>query len=120
MKFTSAASICLLSAQAYAFSSQDSRIKRFAFTSQAELGMGKSNTSFENFSSPIVSALNSASIAEPCLQEAVESTINEENTNSYLDDGFVFGLEGSGLQRPRGKVAQVVVEGDSIRPRDHR
>jgi hypothetical protein len=119
MKFSSAASFCLLSAQANAFSSQDSRIKRFAFTSQAELRMGKSNTSFDNFSSPIVSALNSASIAEPCLQEAVESTINKENTNSYLDDGFVFGLEGSGLKRPRGKVAQVVVEGDSLETQSH-
>jgi len=33
---------------------------------------------------------------------------------SYLDDGFVFGLEGSGLERPKGKVASVVVEGDSL------
>lgn len=33
---------------------------------------------------------------------------------SYLDDGFVFGLEGSGLERPKGKVAQIVVEGDSL------
>jgi ubiquitin-conjugating enzyme E2 variant len=33
---------------------------------------------------------------------------------SYLDDGFVFGLEGSGLVRPKGKVAQIVVEGDSL------
>lgn len=33
---------------------------------------------------------------------------------SYLDDGFVFGLEGSGLGRPKGKVSQLVVEGDSL------
>jgi len=33
---------------------------------------------------------------------------------SYLDDGFVFGLEGSGLERPTGKEARVVVEGDSL------
>jgi hypothetical protein len=33
---------------------------------------------------------------------------------SYLDDGFVFGLEGSGLERPRGRQAQLVVEGDSL------
>jgi len=35
-------------------------------------------------------------------------------TKSFLDDGFVFGLEGSGLDRPKGKVAQLVVEGDSL------
>jgi hypothetical protein len=119
MKYSLAASICLLSVQANAFSLQDSRIKTFAFTDQAELRMGKSNTSFENLSSPIVSALNSASIAEPRLQEAVEPTIDEENTKSYLDDGFVFGLEGSGLKRPRGKAVQVVVEGDSLESQPH-
>lgn len=32
----------------------------------------------------------------------------------YLDDGFVFGLTGSGIERPKGKVASVVVEGDSL------
>jgi ubiquitin-conjugating enzyme E2 variant len=43
----------------------------------------------------------------------------EENDNtavkkSWEEDGFVFGLEGSGLQRPKGRVANVVVEGDSL------
>ncbi len=33
---------------------------------------------------------------------------------SYLDDGFIFGLTGSGIERPKGKVASVVVEGDSL------
>lgn len=33
---------------------------------------------------------------------------------TYLDDGFVFGLEGSGIDRPKGKVPQIVVEGDSL------
>lgn len=33
---------------------------------------------------------------------------------AFLKDGFVFGLEGSGLDRPKGKVANVVVEGDSL------
>lgn len=32
---------------------------------------------------------------------------------SYLDDGFVFGLADSGIERPKGKVAKIVVEGDS-------
>mmetsp|Transcript_14108 Transcript_14108/g.29685 ORF Transcript_14108/g.29685 Transcript_14108/m.29685 type:complete len:357 (-) Transcript_14108:1006-2076(-) len=49
-----------------------------------------------------------------------ESSINysfQESENikkSYLDDGFIFGLDGSGLERPKGKVASVVVEGDSL------
>jgi palmitoyl-[glycerolipid] 3-(E)-desaturase len=33
---------------------------------------------------------------------------------SYLDDGFIFGLQDSGLHRPKGKVASLVVEGDSL------
>mmetsp|Transcript_37341 Transcript_37341/g.57315 ORF Transcript_37341/g.57315 Transcript_37341/m.57315 type:complete len:371 (+) Transcript_37341:42-1154(+) len=43
---------------------------------------------------------------------AEDSIANEKK--SYLDDGFVFGLEGSGLERPKGKVATLVVEGDSL------
>lgn len=33
---------------------------------------------------------------------------------SWTDDGFVFGLEGSGLERPKGRSASLVVEGDSL------
>lgn len=57
-----------------------------------------------------VSSLNSASIAEAPTED--ETQIDQQK--SYLDDGFVFGLQGSGLERPKGKVAQVVVEGDSL------
>ena len=45
---------------------------------------------------------------------SVETASNLSRTKSYLDDGFVFGLEGSGLERPQGKVAQIVVQGDSL------
>jgi Lipid desaturase domain len=45
-----------------------------------------------------------ATLQQPSLQQK----------RSYLDDGFVFGLEGSGLDRPKGKVSQLVVEGDSL------
>ena len=38
----------------------------------------------------------------------------EPAAKSWNDDGFVFGLDGSGLERPRGKIANVVVEGDSL------
>ena len=45
---------------------------------------------------------------------ATTESTGPRTTKSFLDDGFVFGLEGSGLERPQGKVAQIVVEGDSL------
>jgi palmitoyl-[glycerolipid] 3-(E)-desaturase len=53
---------------------------------------------------------------------AVEQNKNEEKPAatttptpiSWKDDGFVFGLPGSGLARPKGKVAVTVVDGDSL------
>lgn len=50
-------------------------------------------------------------------EEQLQSHVSQEalqSQKSYLDDGFVFGLDGSGLDRPKGKVASIVVEGDSI------
>jgi len=48
-------------------------------------------------------------------KESTQSNISQEQAGkSYLDDGFVFGLGDSGLKRPKGKVASVVVESDSI------
>lgn len=38
----------------------------------------------------------------------------EEAKRSWTDDGFVFGLDGSGLERPKGRTATVYVEGDSL------
>jgi ubiquitin-conjugating enzyme E2 variant len=38
----------------------------------------------------------------------------EDDKSSWKDDGFVFGLDGSGLERPTGRTSQVVVEGDSL------
>jgi len=38
----------------------------------------------------------------------------KSNLPSYLDDGFVFGMDGSGLTRPKGKAALVVTEGDTL------
>jgi ubiquitin-conjugating enzyme E2 variant len=55
-------------------------------------------------------ATTSSSLSAVSVAEDVES----HNNKSYLDDGFVYGLEGSGLERPKGKVANVVVEGDSL------
>jgi len=59
------------------------------------------------------SSLNSAFIADPPVdsESAVEGS---PKSFDYLDDGFVFGLEGSGLERPKGKQSQLVVEGDTL------
>ena len=57
--------------------------------------------------------LYSSIVAEP------DTEIEEETKKaSFLDDGFVFGLEGSGLDRPKGKVSQLVVEGDTLKTTD--
>jgi hypothetical protein len=64
-----------------------------------------------------------SSIAEDVVVTAAANVLSQEeeeqpgdfqNVKSYLDDGFIFGLEGSGLDRPKGKTANVVVEGDSL------
>ena len=56
------------------------------------------------------SSLASATLMEDPALEDME--ISKPKT--YLDDGFVFGLEGSGLERGKGKVSQVFVDGDSL------
>ena len=51
------------------------------------------------------------------MTQRYTTTLPEETrpvAKTYLDDGFVFGLEGSGIERPKGKVSQIVVEGDSL------
>jgi ubiquitin-conjugating enzyme E2 variant len=59
-------------------------------------------------------ALNVASVSDETASTVVTNTEEPPKPKSYLDDGFIFGLEGSGLERPRGKSAQVVVEGDNL------
>ena len=44
----------------------------------------------------------------------VQNTDEVATQKKYLEDGFIFGLESSGLERPKGKNANVVVEGDSL------
>ena len=109
MKLTTP-TLLFLSSQVNAFSSHHARLSGIAGRQSVQLSMGKSNTSLETNSNPIVSSLNSASIAEPPL--VLEEKETEQK--SYLDDGFVFGMEGSGLKRPKGKVSQLVLEGDSL------
>jgi len=48
------------------------------------------------------------------ITQTAEIRAEESSKKSFLDDGFVFGLDGSGLERPKGKGANVVVEGDSL------
>ena len=43
-----------------------------------------------------------------------EAEMQAKEQKSWTDDGFVFGLEGSGLQRPTGRKSQIVVQGDSL------
>lgn len=54
-----------------------------------------------------------AEAAASAADSAVEMDYVEQQ-KSYLDDGFVFGMEGSGLERPKGKSANVVLEGDTL------
>lgn len=51
---------------------------------------------------------------EPKPLPGMEMEMMSDAKKSYLDDGFIFGLDGSGLERPKGKEASVVVEGDSL------
>ena len=57
-------------------------------------------------------SLHAVSTFPPAIADTKPET--QQSKKSYLDDGFVFGLEGSGLERPKGKVANLVVEGDSL------
>ena len=59
-------------------------------------------------------SINKQQLTEEQTQENYIAETVANNQKSFKDDGFVFGLEGSGLERPKGKVANVVVEGDSL------
>ena len=61
-----------------------------------------------------------APLSPPSSSVSASTVVDESEalSKSWDDDGFVFGLEGSGLERPKGKVAQIVVEGDSLETTD--
>lgn len=70
--------------------------------------------SVDGFSTPRGSSIvRPTNLFASTVVEEVESVV-EPAAKSWDDDGFVFGLDGSGLERPKGKVAQVVLEGDSL------
>jgi ubiquitin-conjugating enzyme E2 variant len=78
------------------------------------LSCGRSINNVALSSALVDSDTTSSSSSSPAERSSTSSQQQEKQKKSYLDDGFVFGLEGSGLQRPVGKQAQIVVEGDSL------
>ncbi|KAL7556367.1 hypothetical protein ACA910_006293 [Epithemia clementina (nom. ined.)] len=61
------------------------------------------------------SPLSETVLRQSSMPTEAKSSIRKESSQSktWKDDGFVFGLEGSGLDRPLGRTSQIVVEGDS-------
>jgi len=62
-----------------------------------------------------------AAMASPSNVEEKSDVLVEDSegavstkTSYVLEDGFIFGLENSGLERPKGKQALLVVEDDSL------
>lgn len=82
----------------------------FTATGQLPRKFAVSSTVIQAVPNP--SEQTSSSLKASTILEDTEIEIEE--AKSYLDDGFVFGLDGSGLQRPKGKEAQLVIEGDSL------
>ena len=80
---------------------------------------GNSVTAFTP-SNPVPASLRSvtpAPLAQSSTTQPQEPTTEQQATQpskSWNDDGFVFGLEGSGLERPTGRTSQIVVDGDSL------
>lgn len=66
------------------------------------------------------STTRSVSLGRPSTILASTTVEETEPTQakSWDDDGFVFGLDGSGLERPKGKTAQIVLDGDSLETTD--
>merc|ERR1712161_112632 len=64
-------------------------------------------------------SLNVATLRNPSTTQDVVINDIVPPSKSYLDEGFVFGLEGSGLSRPKGKKTNVVVEGDQLETRPY-
>jgi palmitoyl-[glycerolipid] 3-(E)-desaturase len=57
-------------------------------------------------------------IAEDSVETNLDSTTTTNilplPTKAWSDDGFVFGLQGSGLERPKGKASLLVIDGDTL------
>jgi uncharacterized membrane protein YbaN (DUF454 family) len=73
-------------------------------------------------SSTTLQASSVADVETATTSDDTTATTSASTTTtkpSWNDDGFVFGLEGSGLERPKGRSASVVVEGDSLETQPH-
>jgi ubiquitin-conjugating enzyme E2 variant len=55
-----------------------------------------------------------ATATETSTTTSTTGQSSSSSSSAWTEDGFVFGLEGSGLQRPTGRTSQIVVEGDSL------
>ena len=61
--------------------------------------------------------LNVASVVEEDTTSNAESS-DQDIQKSWDDDGFVFGLEGSGLRRPKGKTCKFFFFSCQLRDRN--
>ena len=82
--------------------------------STSNLMMNVDGPNFKNSAPHVNPSSTSTSLNAATVIAEQEMTEQQMETKSYLDDGFVFGLEGSGIERPKGKVASLVVEDDSL------
>ena len=82
-----------------------------AFAPSASHSVTTSSVASFSQSSPAV-PLHSVAPSSSTASESKDGSAS--NAKSWTDDGFVFGMEGSGLERPQGRTSQIVVEGDSL------
>jgi hypothetical protein len=108
-----ASSLCLILAAAVSSSVVSAFTTTTTTTTTSKTSLFFRSTTF---TTPATTKLYQSSFVSEELTTVVAGTETSSSSKpkSYLDDGFVFGLEDSGLQRPKGKVSQVVVEGDSL------
>lgn len=110
----------LLSSRSAAFTSPRSPLPsaRTATKLQARAGARTGtelqSTLVEEIDAIAVPAIQPEPATTQQLIEEEQEVVAPPEDKSYLDDGFVFGLDGSGLDRPKGKVVSLVYEGDSV------
>lgn len=110
----SAALIVLLASGTSAFSVNNIKGVSTERQSASNFPVGISSGKSKTGENPSSTSLNVATITVPDIATKEEEIVVQEDQTSYLDDGFVFGLEGSGLERPKGKNPSIVLEGDNL------
>lgn len=96
-------------------SSTSQRTSSALFVSASENGNGNN----KNTPIPPSTSMTSSTALNAATLTADDQETETNATPTYLDDGFVFGLEGSGIERPKGKEANVVVADDSLETQDY-